>query len=81
MKQKKIALCVLMLGIGISSHAQQSINSAGGDASGGSGSVAYSIGQTFYSSSSSSTGSIEQGVQHATLSLMRELKVKFLWER
>lgn len=45
-------------------QAQQSINSAGGDATGTGGSVAYSIGQLVYTTNSSNSGSIAQGVQH-----------------
>jgi hypothetical protein len=45
--------------------AQESSNSAGGDASGAGGSVAYSIGQVVYTTNTGSSGSVAQGVQHA----------------
>jgi hypothetical protein len=45
--------------------AQESSNSAGGDASGAGGSVAYSIGQVVYTTNTGSNGSVAQGVQHA----------------
>jgi hypothetical protein len=46
-------------------NAQESINSAGGEALGSGGSAAYSIGQVVYTSNTSSNGILEQGVQHA----------------
>ena len=46
-------------------QAQESINTAGGDASGSGGSVAYSIGQVVYTTNASSSGSIAQGLQQA----------------
>ncbi len=45
--------------------AQDSSNSAGGDASGAGGSVAYSVGQVVYTTNTGSNGSVAQGVQHA----------------
>lgn len=42
---------------------QESINSAGGESIGSSGSVSYSIGQIVYSTNSTTTGSEAQGVQ------------------
>jgi hypothetical protein len=45
--------------------AQQSINTAGGDATGIGGSIAYSIGQVVYTTNNSNSGSVAQGVQHA----------------
>ena len=45
--------------------AQESSNSASGDASGAGGSVAYSIGQVVYTTNTGSNGSVAQGVQHA----------------
>ena len=59
----------LLLALGLfcvsSTQAQQSANASGGDAIGAGGSVAYSIGQVAYTSHSSSSGNIAQGVQHA----------------
>ncbi|MBW7845559.1 MAG: T9SS type A sorting domain-containing protein [Bacteroidia bacterium] len=46
-------------------QAQNSINASGGDAIGSGGTVAYSVGQTFYTTNSGTTGTVEQGVQHA----------------
>lgn len=46
-------------------QAQNSVNASGGDATGSGGTVAYSIGQTFYTTNSGTTGAVEQGVQHA----------------
>jgi hypothetical protein len=43
--------------------AQQGIHASGGNANGTGGSVSYSVGQVFYSSQSSSSGNIVQGVQ------------------
>ena len=45
--------------------AQESVNSAGGDATGSGGSAAYSIGQVVYTTATGSGGTSEQGVQHA----------------
>ncbi|MEX2485404.1 MAG: T9SS type A sorting domain-containing protein [Brumimicrobium sp.] len=44
-------------------HAQEAIPATGGDASGSNGTLSYSIGQVVYTAGSSSTGSINQGVQ------------------
>jgi hypothetical protein len=46
-------------------NAQESINASGGDALGSGGSTAYSIGQVVYTINTSSSGTSEQGVQHA----------------
>ena len=43
--------------------AQQGVHSSGGNAAGPGGSVSYSVGQVFYSSQSSTTGGLIQGVQ------------------
>jgi hypothetical protein len=43
--------------------AQQSINTAGGNSTGVVGNVSYSIGQVFYSSNNSASGSFTEGVQ------------------
>ncbi len=59
-----LVLCLVILAF-VKAHAQESVNSSGGDALGSGGSVAYSFGQVTYSFQSGSTGSIEQGVQHA----------------
>jgi hypothetical protein len=46
-------------------QAQFSVNSTGGDASGSGGSVAFSIGQVVYTTNTTNSGSIAQGVQHS----------------
>lgn len=45
-------------------QAQISVNTSGGNATGSSGNISYSIGQVVYTSPSGSTGSVSQGVQH-----------------
>ena len=64
-KIKKLKLtAILLAGLGISTlHAQQSINTTGGDATGSGGSVSYSVGQVAYTAISNSNGSVNQGVQ------------------
>jgi hypothetical protein len=63
-KTKLTAL--LLLGIGFNQgYAQQATTAAGGDASGSGGSVAYSVGQIVYTTNTSSSGSVAQGVQQA----------------
>ena len=63
MKHKKIKLSVLLLGIGITTQAQQATTASGGDASGSGGNVAYSIGQVVYTTNTSTSGTVIQGVQ------------------
>lgn len=63
MKHKKVKLCVFLLAIGLTAQAQQASTAAGGDASGSGGTVAYSIGQIVYITSTGSTGSVAHGVQ------------------
>jgi len=46
-------------------HAQNDIVSSGGDATGIGGTVSYSVGQEFYSTSTNTSGSVAQGVQQA----------------
>ncbi len=59
----------LLIGIGLfcgaTGQAQVSVNSSGGNASGSGGSVAFSIGQVVYTTHSTSSGIISQGVQQA----------------
>ena len=43
--------------------AQESVNATGGDASGGGGSVSYTVGQVVYTTNTGITGSVAQGVQ------------------
>lgn len=65
MLKGKQSLLLLFCTIVLHSFAQESINSSGGDATGLGGSAAYSIGQIVYTSNTSSTGTISQGVQQA----------------
>lgn len=44
-------------------YAQEASTSAGGDATGSGGSVAYSVGQVVYTTNTGTTGSVAQGVQ------------------
>jgi hypothetical protein len=46
-------------------QAQESTNASGSDATGSGGTVAYSVGQVVYTTSSGSNGSVAQGAQHA----------------
>ena len=61
---KKI-IFTLLLGFQIADFAvaQQSINAAGAEANGSGGSVSFSVGQVAYTAPSSSTGSLNEGVQ------------------
>ena len=63
MKHKKLSVGLLCLGVGLGAHAQQSTVAAGGDASGSGGNVAYTIGQTLYTSSASQDAEVAAGVQ------------------
>lgn len=47
----------------LKANAQQSLNAAGGDATGSNGKISYSIGQIDYVSATGSNGSVSQGVQ------------------
>jgi hypothetical protein len=62
--KSKILFFLIVFQYGIL-NAQESINAAGGEASGSGGSAAYSFGQVVYTSNTSSNGTLEQGVQHA----------------
>ncbi len=65
MRHKKLKLsAVLLLGLGLTGlQAQESINATGGNASGGGGSVSYSVGQVVYTTNTGTNGSVAQGVQ------------------
>jgi Secretion system C-terminal sorting domain len=56
-------LLVILLFTMVSSFAQEAILPAGGDGSGSGGSVAYSVGQIFYTSSDGLSDELIQGVQ------------------
>lgn len=65
MRHKRLKLsAVFLLGLGLTElQAQTSINAVGGNASGGGGSVSYSVGQVVYTTNSGTNGSVAQGVQ------------------
>jgi len=63
MKDKKVKLCALLLGLGLTAQAQKAMATTGGNASGSGGSISYSVGQIVYKTTSSSIGSAAQGVQ------------------
>lgn len=65
MKHKKLKLILaLMAGLGLTGlYAQESVNSTGGNAFSGSGTVSYSVGQDIYHSQAGINGSVAEGVQ------------------
>jgi hypothetical protein len=63
MKIKNIYFVIITLLASISISAQESANTAGGEASGSGGTSSYSLGQTVYTSDTATTGSVNQGVQ------------------
>ena len=65
MRHKRLKLsAVLLLGLGLTGvQAQTSVNATGGDASGGGGSVSYSVGQVVYTTHTGTSGSVAEGVQ------------------
>lgn len=67
MRYKRLKLgAALLLAFGLTEmQAQQSINTSGGNATGSSGTVSYSVGQVAYMAHAGTTGSVAQGVQHA----------------
>jgi len=67
MLNKKLTLSALILiGLGLTSlKAQQATTSTGNEALGSGGNVAYSVGQVVYTTNTSVTGSVAQGVQQA----------------
>jgi hypothetical protein len=65
MMKKMKMMTFLFLGVLTSAaQAQQSINAAGGDASGSGGTVSYTIGQFDYTCNEGAGGTVSQGVQH-----------------
>jgi len=64
MKHKIVQVStILLLGLGLTSlHAQESVNTTGGNASGSGGSASYSVGQVVYTSNTETSGSVAQGV-------------------
>ena len=70
---------LLFLCIGITDiHAQESVLTSGGDATGSGGSASYSVGQIVYTSNTGTTGSVAQGVQQpfeiSTVTAIEEAK-------
>jgi opacity protein-like surface antigen len=63
LKQKKVKLSVLLIGLGLTAQAQQATTATGGNTSGSGGTVAYSVGQIIYTTNTGTTGSVAQGVQ------------------
>ena len=59
----KVILSFLLLGLGLTAHAQQVTTVTGGDASGSGGNIAYSVGQIVYMTNTGTTVSVAQGVQ------------------
>lgn len=60
-----MAFATCSLGVSHAVYGQDATTASGGDATGGGGSVAYSVGQVIYSNYSGTTGSVSQGVQQA----------------
>lgn len=55
---------VLLLGLGLTGlQAQESVNATGGNASGGGGSVSYSVGQVLYQTHTGTNGTVSEGIQ------------------
>jgi len=85
MKQKLFTLSVLCLfGIGQTRiHAQTSVNSTGGNASGSGGTVSYSVGQVYYTTQTGTNGTVTQGVQQpyeiSVITFLEEAKGITLW--
>ena len=63
MKHKKVKLSVLLLGLGLTTKAQEVTTTTGGNASGSGGTVTYSVGQIVYATNTGTNGSVAQGVQ------------------
>ena len=62
-KTKKILIPLCLFSYGIVLQAQQTISAAGGNATGTSGTVNYTVGQVAYITNTDSSGTITQGVQ------------------
>ncbi len=64
MRMKKLSTVILlMFGLTTILMAQDAIVSSGGNGSGDGGTVSYTIGQVFYTTSTSGTGTVSEGVQ------------------
>jgi hypothetical protein len=64
MKHKKTitSMAFLLLGLG-GLHAQQTVTTTGGEATGTGGTASYTVGQVVYTTSTGTNGSVAQGVQ------------------
>jgi hypothetical protein len=62
---KKISLLTSVLLVGQLALTQETIPASGGEANGVGGSVSYSVGQVFYTTHTTTIGSVSQGVQQA----------------
>ncbi len=63
-KNRTKTVALLLLGFSITTaQAQQALPATGGNASGSGGTVAYSVGQVVYTTSTGSNGSVAEGVQ------------------
>ena len=66
MKNKTLFFLAFLLSFSmIAQTSRQVLSATGGDASGSGGSVAYSVGQIVYTTSTGTTGSVAQGVEQA----------------
>ena len=66
MKHKKTMTSVAFLLLGLGGlHAQETVTTTGGEATGSGGSTSYTVGQVVYTTNTGTNGSVAQGVQHA----------------
>lgn len=66
MKHRKTILGVAFFLVGLRGlHAQESVNSLGGEATGTGGTASYSVGQVVYTTNTGTEGTVAQGVQHS----------------
>lgn len=65
MKKTKKGFFMMILVIGLSANAQESINASGGNFTTNDGSISYSVSQVFYMEKEGLTGSVTEGVQQA----------------
>jgi hypothetical protein len=63
LSEKIVMAGLLILGVNFCINAQQSLNSSGAEAKGAGGQASYSVGQVAYTSITSASGSVAQGVQ------------------
>jgi hypothetical protein len=64
-KQTDFSIILAYLFCSVALHAQESVNTSGGNANGIGGTVSYSIGQVAFTTISNNNGSVAQGVQQA----------------